>query len=268
LLLREVTTRLADAQQEVTELARLRRRVVQDLHAQGLSYAQIAEKAGLSRGRIHQIRHTGPAPEGAFLGAGAVTIVTPLRWDGEKKRPVVAMADVNSGKRLEELAKSYGLDVSSGHVQVSGEVDLNRDGLVVVCGPGMSQAMSDLYAQDPVLGWEHPEGEPWALADRRTGTSYRAGADTEPYRPHDVGYLGRLPRPDGNGSVLAIAGIHTAGSLGVVQLLASDLSALWGQVGERHFSTLVGVEYDPDTDEPQSVELLTPLYLHDEETTA
>ncbi|MGX1367429.1 hypothetical protein RKD19_002788 [Streptomyces canus] len=268
LLLREVTSRLADAQQEVTELARLRRRVVQDLHAQGLSYAQIAEKAGLSRGRIHQIRHTGPAPEGAFLGAGVVTIVTPLRWDGAKKRPVVAMTDMNSGKRLEELAKSYGLDVSSGHVQVSGEVDLNRDGLVVVCGPSMSQAMSDLYAQDPVLGWEHPDGEPWALADRRTGTSYRAGADSEPYRSHDVGYLGRLPRPDGNGSVLAIAGIHTAGSLGVVQLLSSDLNTLWGQVGERHFSTLVSVEYDPATEEPQSVELLTPLYLHDEETTA
>ncbi|GLP72060.1 hypothetical protein TUSST3_86780 [Streptomyces sp. TUS-ST3] len=268
LLLREVTSRLADAQQEVTELARLRRRVVQDLHAQGLSYAQIAEKAGLSRGRIHQIRHTGPAPEGAFLGAGAVTIVTPLRWDGAKKRPVVAMTDMNSGKRLEELAKSYGLEVSSGHVQVSGEVDLNRDGLVVVCGPSMSQAMSDLYAQDPVLGWEHSDGEPWALADRRTGTSYRAGADSEPYRSHDVGYLGRLPRPDGNGSVLAIAGIHTAGSLGVVQLLSSDLNTLWGQVGERHFSTLVTVEYDPATEEPQSVELLTPLYLHDEETTA
>ncbi|CAM5729982.1 hypothetical protein SHIRM173S_06739 [Streptomyces hirsutus] len=62
LLLREVTARLADAQHEVTELARLRRRVVQDLHAQGLSYAQIAVQAGLSRRRIHQIRHTGPAP--------------------------------------------------------------------------------------------------------------------------------------------------------------------------------------------------------------
>ncbi len=235
LLLREVTTRLAAAQQEVTELARLRRRVVQDLHAQGMSYAQIAEKAGLSRGRIHQIRHTGPAPEGAFLGTGSVTVVTPLRWDDTKKRPVVAMADMNSGKRLEELAKSYGLDVSSGHVQVSGEVDLNRDGLVVVCGPGMSQAMRDLYAQDPVLAWEHPEGEPWALVDRRTGTAYHAGADLEPSRPHDVGYLGRLPRPNGNGSVLAIAGIHTAGSLGVVHLLTSDLSTLWGQVGSGTF---------------------------------
>jgi DNA-binding CsgD family transcriptional regulator len=265
-LLHELTTRLAAAQREVTELARLRRRVVQDLHAQGMSYAQIAEKAGLSRGRIHQIRHTGPAPEGAFLGTGAVTVVTPLRWDDKKKRPVVAVTDMNSGKRLEELAKSYGLDVSSGHVLVSGEIDLNRDGLIVVCGPGMSQAMRDLYAQDPVIRWEHPEDGGWMLVDQRTGTAYHAGADTEPPRPHDVGYLGRLPRPDGNGSVLAIAGIHTAGSLGVVHLLTSDLGKLWEEAGERHFSTLVGVAYDPGTEEPRSVELLCPLYLHDEVT--
>src|SRR5690606_33659635 len=65
-LLRAATERLARAQQEVTDLARLRRRVIQDLHAQGLSYAQIAEQAGLSRGRIHQIRHTDPASEGTF----------------------------------------------------------------------------------------------------------------------------------------------------------------------------------------------------------
>ena len=268
LLLREVTTRLADAQQEVTELARLRRRVVQDLHAQGLSYAQIATKAGLSRGRIHQIRHTGPAPEGAFFGRGAVIIATPLRRDDERGRTVVAVDDVSSGKGLEDLARSYGLDVTSEHVPVSGEIDLNRDGLVVVCGPRMSQQMWDTYAQDPVLHWEQAEDGPWTLADRRTGTVYRSGQDSDPARSYDVGYVGRLPRPDGKGSLLAIAGIHTQGSLGVVQLLASDLNALWGQVGEHRFSTLVGVEYDPETSEPRSVELLTPLYRHDEESTA
>lgn len=267
-LLREVTTRLADAQQEVTELARLRRRVVQDLHAQGLSYAQIAEKAGLSRGRIHQIRHTGPAPEGAFLGTGAVVVATPLRRDDERGRTVVAVDDVSSGKRLEDLARSYGLNVTSEHVPVSGDMDLNRDGLIVVCGPRMSQDMWDTYAQDPVLRWEQAEDGPWTVADRRTGTVHRSGQDSDPARPYDVGYLGRLPRPDGNGSLLAIAGIHTQGSLGVVQLLASDLNALWGQVGEQRFSTLVGVEYDPETSEPKSVELLCPLYRHDEETSA
>ncbi|MGW2486980.1 sigma-70 family RNA polymerase sigma factor [Streptomyces sp. NPDC001606] len=267
-LLREVTTRLADAQQEVTELARLRRRVVQDLHAQGLSYAQIAAKAGLSRGRIHQIRHTGPAPEGAFLGRGAVTVATPLRRDDERGRTVVAVDDVSSGKRLEDLARSYGLDVTSEHVPVTGEIDLNRDGLVVVCGPRMSQAMWDTYAQDPVLHWERAEDGPWTVADRRTGTVYRSGQDSDPARPYDVGYLGRLSRPDGNGSLLAIAGIHTQGSLGVVHLLANDLNALWGQVGDRRFSTLVGVAYDPETSEPQSAELLCPLYRHDEESAA
>ncbi|MFF8032476.1 sigma-70 family RNA polymerase sigma factor [Streptomyces sp. NPDC016626] len=268
LLLREVTTRLADAQQEVTELARLRRRVVQDLHAQGLSYAQIAVKAGLSRGRIHQIRHTGPAPEGAFLGRGAVTVATPLRRDDERGRTVVAVDDVSSGKRLEDLARSYGLDVTSEHVPVNGAIDLNRDGLVVVCGPRMSQEMWDTYAQDPVLHWERTEGGPWTIVDRRTGTVFRSGQDSDPVRTSDVGYVGRLPRPDGKGTLLAIAGIHTQGSLGVVQLLASDLNALWGQVGEHRFSTLVGVEYDPETSEPRSVELLTPLYRHDEETSA
>ncbi|MFD3897269.1 sigma-70 family RNA polymerase sigma factor [Streptomyces cellulosae] len=266
LLLREVTTRLADAQQEVTELARLRRRVVQDLHAQGLSYAQIAAKAGLSRGRIHQIRHTGPAPEGAFLGAGVVTVATPLRRDDERGRTVVAVDDVSSGKRLEDLARSYGLAVASEHVPVSGEIDLNRDGLVVVCGPRMSQDMWNTYAQDPVLRWERAEDGPWTVVDRLTGTVHRSGQDSDPARPYDIGYLGRLPRPDGKGSLLAIAGIHTQGSLGVVQLLASELNSLWGQVGDRQFSTLVGVEYDPETSEPRSVELVCPLYRHDEET--
>lgn len=129
-------------------------------------------------------------------------------------------------KRLEDLARSYGLDVASEHVPVSGEIDLNRNGLVVVCGPRMSQEMGEAYAQDPVLRWERAEDGPWTVVDSRTGTVYRSGQDSDPARPYDVGYLGRLPRPDGAGSLLAIAGIHTQGSLGVVQLLASDLDTL------------------------------------------
>lgn len=51
-----------------------------------------------------------------------------------------------------------------------------------------------------------------------------------------------------------------------MQLLTNDLNTLWGQVGDQRFSTLVGVEYDPDTSEPLSAELLCPLYRHDEVT--
>ena len=54
-LLRLATERLATAQRDVAELSRLRRRVIQDLHSQGMSYSQIADAAGLSRGRVHQI---------------------------------------------------------------------------------------------------------------------------------------------------------------------------------------------------------------------
>lgn len=72
-------------------------------------------------------------------------------------------------KRLEDLARSYGLDVTSEHVPVRGEIDLNRNGLVVVCGPRMYQEMGEAYAQDPVLRWERAEDGPWTVVDRRTG---------------------------------------------------------------------------------------------------
>ncbi|PSK88736.1 hypothetical protein CLV63_12922 [Murinocardiopsis flavida] len=264
LLLRTATERLAEAQQEVTELARLRRRLIQELHAQGLSYAQIAEKAGLSRGRIHQIRHTGPAPEGAFFGTGTVTVATPLRHDPQKNRPMLSFDDLATGQGVQELVRSFELDVVEDHVSVDGRIDLNRPNLVVICGPAMSDAMRTAYATDPVLQWENPEPLWWQLRDTRTGTAYTSGSDAEPWRPHDVAYLGRLPRPDGKGTFLALAGIHTPGSRGVVHLLNRDLSSLWGQVGTHPFSTLVDTEYDPETKEPVATKLLTPLYRHDE----
>ncbi|GAA0358869.1 sigma-70 family RNA polymerase sigma factor [Actinoallomurus spadix] len=263
-LLRLATERLAAAQQEVTELARLRRRVIQDLHSQGLSYAQIAKQAGLSRGRIHQIRHTGPAPEGAFLGTGAVTVVTPLRPDPNTGRSHVTLDDLTAGKRLEDLARTFDLEVGSEHVGVDGEIDLNRSGLLVICGPRMSDAVRETYEKDPVLSWRRsPEGT-WTLHDASADKTLRSGSDGDPARPHDIGYLGRLPRPDGKGTVLTIAGVHPPGSLGVVHLLSTEIATLWGQVGDRPFSVVVGVDYEPDTHEPANVELLTPLYQHED----
>ena len=102
-----------------------------------------------------------------------------------------------------------------------------------------------------------------ALRDTATGILHRSGADGDPARPHDVGYLGRLTRPDGNGSILAIAGIHPQGSLGVARLLATDISVLWGQAAGGRFSIIVGTDYDPATHEPVKTELLSPLYRHE-----
>ena len=179
-LLRLATERLATAQRDVAELSRLRRRVIQDLHGQGMSYSQIADAAGLSRGRVHQIRHQGPAPEGAFLGSGLVRIITPLKRDAIKARPVVAMEDVAASKRLEDLARSYGLEVEQEHVPLTGEVDLNRPGLIVICGPRLSETMRQLYDRDPVLAWEQTPAGAWAIRDTSTGELYVSGSDRDP----------------------------------------------------------------------------------------
>jgi hypothetical protein len=264
LLLREATEQLAEAQNEVTELARLRRRVIQDLHGKGMSYAQIAAEAGLSRGRIHQIRHTGPAPEGAFLGQGTITIATPLKREAVNARPVVAVEDVAASKRLEGLARLFGLEVDLEHVPIGGDIDLNRSGLIVICGPRLSTAMGEVYSKDPVIAWERAADGVWTLRDTRAGELYRSGMDLDPPQHYDVAYLGRLPRPDGRGQLIAFTGVHPQGTLGVVQLLTNDIATLWGRVGVGPFSVVVKVGYEPESSEPVSVDLLTPIYNHDQ----
>ncbi len=259
-LLRKATARMAAAQEEVTELAGLRRRVIQELHDMGMSYAEIAQQVGLTRGRIHQIHHAGPAPEGAFLGLGKVTIATPVKEDLVDGRPVVAVEDVTGAHRLGELARNLGLVPAFESVPPGGDIDLNRPNLVVICAPHLSPAVGQVLAQDPNLGFEQAGDGSWTLVDRATGTVYRSGQDEAPPRPWDVAYLGRLPRPDGQGSVIVFSGIHPPGSLGVVELLGTRITELYGELRTQRFSVLVGTEYEPGTHEPRRVELLTPLY--------
>lgn len=115
-------------------------------------------------------------------------------------------------------------------------------------------------ARTQAARFERASGGPWTLQDRSTGTVYRSGQDQTPARNWDVAYLGRLPRPDGQGSLLVFTGIHPPGSLGVVHLLCTRISELYAEVKTSNFSVLVGVDYEPGTNEPTHVELLTPLY--------
>ena len=195
------------------------------------------------------------------MGAGQVTIVTPLKREERQGRPVVAVEDVTAAARMEALARSFELAVETEHVPLGGDIDLNRPGLVVICGPRLSEMMAQAFERDPVLRWERP-GQGWALRDTRTGTLFASGLDDGSGRNRDVAYLGRLPRPDGTGAFLVFTGVHPPGTLGVAALLASDIGSLWGQVGAEPFSVVVGVDFDPDTHEPVKTELLTPLYRH------
>ncbi|MER7587150.1 hypothetical protein ABTW72_06395 [Micromonospora sp. NPDC127501] len=130
----------------------------------------------------------------------------------------------------------------------------------MICGPRISEPVAQVLAQDPVLQFERASDGPWTLVDRRTGVVYRSGQDQDPPTTSDVAYLGRLPRPDGQGSLIVFTGIHPPDSLGAVHLICTQISELYGQVGTGNFSVLVGTQYEPGTNEPRQVELLTPLY--------
>jgi DNA-directed RNA polymerase specialized sigma24 family protein len=53
--LRDVTGQITEAQQRINQLSADRRRIINQLRAQGYSLAEIADTAGITRGRIHQI---------------------------------------------------------------------------------------------------------------------------------------------------------------------------------------------------------------------
>jgi hypothetical protein len=262
--LRTATERLATTQRTMTELARLRRGLIQELHDDGWSYARIADAAGLSRGRIHQVRHQGPAPEGAFFGTHPLHIVTPLKVEQRGARPVVAVEDVTASQRLADFARTLGFESEFEQIPLSGEIDLNRDGLIVISGPRISDAIADVLSTDPALEFTKVN-DVWALADRRAGTVMTSGSDATPPRPYDVAYLGRLGRPDHHGTVTILTGIHPPGSLGVIHHLVNDLASLHREAGVGRFSVLLGVDYDPTTHEPQRVRRISPVYRHDEE---
>ena len=187
---------------------------------------------------------------------------TPLKRDEIKARPVVAAEDVAASQRLGELARSLGFEVDYEQIPLGGHIDLNRDGLVVICGPRISQDVTGVLETDPSLQFERlPAG--WAVRDVASGNVYASGQDETPASSSDIAYLSRLRRPDGQGTLIVFTGIHPQGTLGVVQLLTNDLADLHDKTGEGTFSTLLRVDYDAETHEPTDTQMITPVYRHE-----
>jgi hypothetical protein len=76
--------------------------------------------------------------------------------------------------------------------------------------------------------------------------------------------VGRLPRPDGKGTFLYLAGIHAPGNLGAAHYIADNLAELHRELKTRRFSMLISCQFDPaDRKKILSTDRLTPLYRHD-----
>ena len=244
-----------------SEYSHLRREDLEELLRQGHKQAELARALGISTARMSKLIKTAPPPERSFFGTGTkpLTVAVGQKLEGGKERPgsVVAEEDVLAYEQLRKLAESMGLRTQHEVIRPPGTVNLNRDNLVIICGPRLCPLIGQILESDRRYGFEKDEAG-WYLTDRETGKSYRSPEDSGD--AGDLAYLGRLPRPDGKGDFIYIAGIHAAGAGGAVNYLAHNLAELYQQVRTKRFSVLVSCEYDPHTRVVSGSKLITPIH--------
>jgi hypothetical protein len=138
---------------------------------------------------------------------------------------------------------------------------LNRPNLIVLTNPRLLPFLSQIMEADPHLRYVLEE-DGWYLVDKTTDTEYRSPMNHG--EAADYAYIGRLPRPDGNGTFLYLAGTHAPGTLGAAHFVSDNITDLYREVKNRRFSVLVPCRYDPkDSKKIIATEQLTPIYRHD-----
>lgn len=245
----------------VEELSRTRREAIDELLTSGKTQSEVGVLIGVSRARVSQLLRQGPAPERAFLGFDSLTVVLAGKVEDGRRdpQPVVAQDDLVAYDHLSRLAKTLGLDATYEVVASGGFVRLNRDNLIVFCGPRHVPNVREVLESDEAIGFDKDENG-WFLVDRRSGKSYRSGMDSG--EPKDFAYLARLPRPDGKGTFLYAAGIHAVGENGVVHYLENNLAEMYRELKTKRFSVIVECTYDADSEtrEIASSQLVTGFF--------
>lgn len=257
---RLATEAVADYQAAIVELGKIRRDAVDYLRSQGMTLSEIADKAGVSRARLSQVS-TAPkrAPERVLFSEGStVTIAVDTKQESGSGRPVVHQEHTAAIEVLNRTARRLGLELAEvEYIVPPGMIDLNRDGLVVVCGPRRSPLIAQMLAADERYGFDK-DSDGWYLHDKASGHRFRSPEDSG--KPGDYAYLGRLPRPDGRGHWLYMAGIHAPGGQGAAMYLEQELGDLYRDVKSGRWSCLVECEWDPESRQIQRVELLAPIH--------
>jgi hypothetical protein len=256
---RKASDLIDEHQAAVNELSRLRREALDEMVSQGITHAQIAQVVGMTRARVGQLLSSGPRPERAMLGAGPLTVAVGGKFEAGKKDPyaVVSAEMLAAYEKLSNLARGLGLKTEYEVVPPPGMVDLNRTNLIVIGSPPILPFVGQVLASDPKLGFGIDDDGVY-LINHQTGEEFRSPSDNG--EPVDYGYIGRLPRPDGRGTFLYLAGIHAMGTLGVAQYLEDHLDELYREVKNRRFSLLVACTYDPAKRAVKKVDALTPIY--------
>ena len=250
-------------QAAIAELSDIRRETLRELLATGMPQIEIADLLGISKSRVSQLLSAGSRPERTFLGTGTVTVAVGGKLEAGKADPgaVVSSESFAGYEVLASLARSVGLDVTYEVVPPPGHVHLNRANLIVMGGPRLLPFLNQVLEADRHLGYLEDE-HGWYLVDKNSGTEYRSPIDSG--HSSDYAYLGRLPRPDGKGTFLYLAGIHAPGNLGAAQYIADNIAELHRDLKARRFSVLISCRFDPgDRKKILSTDRLTALYRHE-----
>lgn len=260
---RAVNKLIDEYQAAIAELSDVRRETLRELLASGMSQMAVADMLGMSKSRISQILSAGTRPERTFLGTGKVTVAVGGKLEAGKPDPgaVVSSESFSAYEVLAELARAVGLDATYEVVPPPGNVHLNRTNLIVMAGPRLLPFLDQVMEADPHLGYLHDDGG-WYLRDKSTGVEYRSPIDSG--EAADYAYVGRLPRPDGKGTFLYLAGIHAPGNLGAAHFVADNITELHRDLKARRFSVLIVCRFDPkDRRRILATERLTPIYRHE-----
>jgi hypothetical protein len=247
----------------IGELSRVRRAALEELLDGKMTQSQIADMLDMSRSRVSQLLSAGTRPERAFLGAGRLTMAIGGKFEVGRADPgaVLSAEAFGAYEILAELARTVGLDAAYEIVPPPGHVHLNRPNLIVLTNPRLLPFLSQVMEADPHLRYIEDE-KGWFIKEPDTGKEYRSPRDDGECA--DYGYIGRLPRPDGKGSFLYLAGTHAQGTLGAARYVADNLQELHRELKTRRFSTVILCQYDPkDRRRVLSVERVSPLFKHE-----
>jgi hypothetical protein len=229
-------------QQRAAELARLRKAAIEEAHQErGMSYTEIAQALGITKGRIAQIRASDSRFERAFFGVGPVSVGVPCRYrTTDREHPLVAAEDFQTGEQVENLLTGLAFAVTRYQIEPDMAMPPRGD-TVVICGPKSAPIAAALIGRDPALSMVEDGGR-WWIERRATGERAGSPSDDGPGRSADVAYVARHREP--GRIVVHIAGIHAIGSLGAAHYLTAHLANLFRLTADEPFSMIVRASCD------------------------
>jgi hypothetical protein len=241
------------------ELSKLRREALTAMLDSGKTQTDMARALDVSPSRISQLMTEGPRPARGVLGTSKVTFAIGGKYEAEKQNPVLSTEAFAAYEQLATLSRELGLDSGYEVVPPPGLVDLNRPDLVVIGSPRILPFISQVLPADQAYGWDQDD-DGWFLVDKKADTQHRSPQDRGARA--DYAYVGRLPRPDGAGTFLYLAGIHAPGTAGAATWLSEHIDKIHRDARSKRWSVLLEIAYDTHRNITRT-DVLAPLVRHD-----